>query len=907
MKSQSNPFLRRSLAALLTLAAPPAFADTVSSSADVRVISFDPNGNDPGALSLYNESSGTNTQRTFLNFNLSSYSGNSITTDATMTLTAGIFGNFLTGVSLGTANSAWTQAGITWSNQPGLTPIAGATNPNGTFGSGPVTWTIPWYMVEKMATTGSGYNHGLGITSGVGSTQHFQSTGSGGPAPTLSFSAAAGASGTWTGGDGNWTDPANWAGGTVAEGIGQAATIDGGTAVNITMDANRSVGSLSFSGGDHTLSSGKLALNGTSGSPTISVEAARTATIGATVVGIDGLTKSGDGHLTLTGANTYTGNTTISAGTLQIGNGGSTGSLASGTVLNNANLVYSRDASSTVSLLSGGNISGSGTLSATAGVIQFNGNLTQGGNLSFTQTGTAAGYKGLELVAASTTLTASSITLSGDVGKRNSDGNSLALDTSAANGTINLDISLGREGIWYIPSGFSANAGTGTINITGSGQNDTGWRDTPVTLSGAVNMTAGVNSAAAVTINSNGTSGGVVSGAFSGGMSLTKTGSGTLTLTGKNTHTGTTNVNEGMLELKNNDWIFENVAGAGVTVGSGATLRANNSLANRLNGLTLNGGTVDAIGGGNADWGNFFLTGNVTASGNSNLSADIALRSTNVDFDVASGGTLNVGGKLHNGVNFGADLGGNGGNSGGTASTVTKSGAGTMILTGPNIYTGATTIRAGTLQLGNGTNNAGLADSADVTVDSGATLELNYLAGNTDSIDELTLGGVSMPSGTYGAGTYSGATITGTGFLFVQNGPPADPFANWMATNYPGIVSPDNEPGADPDKDGIANLVEYVLQGGDPSVSTAGILPTLDASGANFIFTYFRRTAATGTTQTFEYSTTLGAGSWTPVAIPGGSGVVVSPNTPSAGIDQVQVIVAKGANTKLFGRLQVVK
>ena len=101
--------------------------------------------------------------------------------------------------------------------------------------------------------------------------------------------------------------------------------------------------------------------------------------------------------------------------------------------------------------------------------------------------------------------------------------------------------------------------------------------------------------------------------------------------------------------------------------------------------------------------------------------------------------------------------------------------------------------------------------------------------------------------------------------------------------------------------------MEYVLQGGDPSVSTTGTLPTLNASGANFVFTYYRRAAATGTTQTFEYGTDLGAGSWTPVAIPGGSGVTVTPNTPSAGIDKVEIIVAKGANTKLFGRLQVVK
>jgi hypothetical protein len=130
-------------------------------------------------------------------------------------------------------------------------------------------------------------------------------------------------------------------------------------------------------------------------------------------------------------------------------------------------------------------------------------------------------------------------------------------------------------------------------------------------------------------------------------------------------------------------------------------------------------------------------------------------------------------------------------------------------------------------------------------------------------------------------------------------------FADWMTANYPSILFPDNQPGADPENDGIANLLEYVLQGGDPSVSTTGTLPTLDASGADFVFTYYRRAAATGTTQTFEYGTTLNG--WTPVAIPGGAGVVVTPDTPGTGIDEVKITVAKGAETKLFGRLQVVK
>jgi hypothetical protein len=132
-----------------------------------------------------------------------------------------------------------------------------------------------------------------------------------------------------------------------------------------------------------------------------------------------------------------------------------------------------------------------------------------------------------------------------------------------------------------------------------------------------------------------------------------------------------------------------------------------------------------------------------------------------------------------------------------------------------------------------------------------------------------------------------------------------DPFVTWMADNYPEIPSPDNQPAADPDHDGIDNLIEYLLQGGDPSKSSTSILPRLDASEDNFVFTYFRRAAATGTSQTFEYASTLSG--WTPITIPGGAGVVVTPDSPSAGIERVEITVAKGTETKLFGRLQVVR
>ena len=59
---------------------------------------------------------------------------------------------------------------------------------------------------------------------------------------------------------------------------------------------------------------------------------------------------------------------------------------------------------------------------------------------------------------------------------------------------------------------------------------------------------------------------------------------------------------------------------------------------------------------GNGDWGNYYLTGNVTASGSSSMNADVALRASNVDFNVASGGTLDVGGTVHNGYAFSGSL-----------------------------------------------------------------------------------------------------------------------------------------------------------------------------------------------------------------------------------------------------------
>nr|MCU0751182.1 hypothetical protein [Akkermansiaceae bacterium] len=171
--------------------------------------------------------------------------------------------------------------------------------------------------------------------------------------------------------------------------------------------------------------------------------------------------------------------------------------------------------------------------------------------------------------------------------------------------------------------------------------------------------------------------------------------------------------------------------------------------------------------------------------------------------------------------------------------------------------------------------------------------------------DKLFLEGVQVESGTWGgmASSASNKTprISGTGILNVLSDPPvSDPLLAWIDATWPTL--PDKTATGDPDNDGIANIIEYILQGGDPSASSPLILPTLDASGSDFVFTFNRRAAASGTTQVFQYSPDLGA-PWTELAIPGGAGVVVS--DLGGGIEGVEITVAKGSNAKLFGRLEV--
>ncbi|MBT2323621.1 autotransporter-associated beta strand repeat-containing protein, partial [Variovorax paradoxus] len=138
----------------------------------------------------------------------------------------------------------------------------------------------------------------------------------------------------------------------------------GGT-LSVAQDA-----SLGATAGALTINGGILQVTGTSFTSTARAinwgaagggfdiaDPANTFTVGQSLTGGGPLQKLGAGTLVFTGTNTYAGGTTISAGTLQLGNGGTTGSIT-GDVVNNAALVFDRSDTTTFA----GQISGTGAL-----------------------------------------------------------------------------------------------------------------------------------------------------------------------------------------------------------------------------------------------------------------------------------------------------------------------------------------------------------------------------------------------------------------------------------------------------------------------------------------------------------------------------------------------------------------
>jgi autotransporter-associated beta strand protein len=192
-----------------------------------------------------------------------------------------------------------------------------------------------------------------------------------------------------------------------------------------------------------------------------------------------------------------------------------------------------------------------------------------------------------------------------------------------------------------------------------------------------------------------------------------------------------------------------------------------------------------------------------------------------------------------------------------TGGGLTKQGSGTLTLSGSNTYTGATTVSAGTLSLGDGTNNTSLANTAAVVIGTApsAILNLNYTG--TDTVASLTINGVGKLAGVYSSSDPSGR-ISGTGTLTVLTGA-VSPYTTWANSFLPGNNV--SNPAGDNDNDGFVNQQEFAF--GLSPISGSSVNPILvQVNKTTGQFSY-QRLAASGLAYKILTSTTLATGSWT--------------------------------------------
>jgi autotransporter-associated beta strand protein len=518
---------------------------------------------------------------------------------------------------------------------------------------------------------------------------------------------------------------------------------------------------------------GALGTGATTNDGSLVVNRTGALTVASAIGGSGTLTHTGSGTTSLTGANTYSGTTTISAGTLQVGSGGTTGSLGSGAVTNNAALAFSRSDAVTVANA----ISGTGTLTKlgtntvilTADSTYTGGTTISSGTLQIGNGGTTGSIAGNVVNNGAFSFNRSdSVTLAGDISGSGSfvqagSGTTTLSGTNSYSGTTTIQsgtLRLGSATALSSASNLALNGGTFDLN---------GFNATVANLSGVSNILLGAG-----TLTADQSSAATFSGQIAGTGRFAKGGTGTLVLSGANTYSGGTTISSGMLQIGNGG-TTGSIVGNVVNNGSLAFNRSDNvSFAGNISG---SGGLVQAGSGMTT------LTGNNTYSGTTFINAGILQLGSATALSAATSVVLNGGTLDLNG--FGATIGSLSGSSnlaltGGTLTVdqttnatyagqitgtggLVKSGPATLVLTGTSSYTGGTTITSGTLQIGNG----GTTGSIVGNVVNNGSLVFNRS-------DDVTFTGVVSGTGTLiqaGSGTTSlTGTSTYTGGTTVSNG-----------------------------------------------------------------------------------------------------------------------------------------
>ncbi|EBB5132650.1 AIDA autotransporter-like protein ShdA, partial [Salmonella enterica] len=400
--------------------------------------------------------------------------------------------------------------------------------------------------------------------------------------------------------------------------------------------------------------------------------------------------KSGDETLTLSGANSYTGGTTISGGTLVASN---VEALGSGDVTDNA----------TLELNTGGDFDNN---------IGGTGSVVKSGDKTLTLSG-ANSYTGGTTISGGTLVATNVEALgSGDV----TDNAVLELNTGG-------DFTNAISG-----SGQVVKSGDKTLTLSGANSYTGG-----TTISGGTLVASNVEALGTGDITDNATlelnAGGDFANNIGGTGSVVKSGDKTLTLSGSNTYTGGTTISGGTLVATN----VEALGTGNVTDNATLELSTGGDFANNIGGtgsVVKSGDETLTLSGANS------YTGGTTISGGTLVASNVEALGTG---DVTDNATL----ELNTGGDFDNAISGSG--------QVVKSGDKTLTLSGANSYSGATTISGGTLiathvnALGTGAidNRASLLLDAsgqftvtDLTTESGGNTEIG--AGSTLQATTLT-------------------------------------------------------------------------------------------------------------------------------------------------------------------------
>ena len=503
-----------------------------------------------------------------------------------------------------------------------------------------------------------------------------------------------------------------------------------------------------------------------------------------------GLTKLLSGTLTLSGANTYTGTTQVSAGALDL-----TGSLAS----------------KTVNIASGASFNDVNAGLDTTAALTNAGTVTLGANdtiASFTNNAGTLNGTGKTLTATTYALNDGSV-INANLGTGTMTNNgTVALNGTSDAATVNIASGTTTLGAAERLLDTSAVAVAENSNLVLGGAEKIG------SLAGAGNVDLTVGG---LTVDSGNFSGVLLSGNSTYG--LTKVSAGTLALSGANTYTGATQINAGTIDLTGslasntvnvasgamlNDTNAGLAATAALTNAGTVTLGADDTIASFTNNAgTLNGtgktltATTYALNDGsviNANLGTGTMTNNGKvalngtsdaatvniASGTTTLGAAERLLNTSA-VTVAGSSNLVLGGAEKIGSLVGAgnvDLTAGGltvdsGNFSGVLKSsnatygLTKVSAGALALSGANTYTGATQINAGTIDL------TGSLASNTVNVASGATLnDTNAGLAATAAVTNagtVTLGANDTVASLTNSGTLNGAGKTLSAATYALN------------------------------------------------------------------------------------------------------------------------------------------